>query len=153
MIEYIQSQGKDIAIFVPGHFTPEQTRFITKNAEPMQWGIGVFKKGAKVEPHRHMGVPATVSEFQEFIMIRQGRVVAEVFDEAGELVRKIEMVAGDALLLLRGGHGFEFLENAELLELKQGPYLGREKMKAPLRPSDPQKAHSTPNVSSEPLNA
>ena len=31
---------------------------------------------------------------------------------------------GDVVLLIRGGHGFEVLEPLEMLEIKQGPYLG-----------------------------
>ena len=31
---------------------------------------------------------------------------------------------GDIILLASGGHGFEMIEDAELIEIKQGPYLG-----------------------------
>ena len=34
------------------------------------------------------------------------------------------LVAGDVVLLARGGHGFEMLEDSELIEVKQGPYAG-----------------------------
>lgn len=132
MIEKIERNGQLIAISMNGSFTPQKTRFLTPLEEPLQCGIGVFAKGSVVEPHKHVGAPATVSEFQEFIFIRKGRALAEVFDTDGESIRKIEMRAGDALLLLRGGHAFYFEEDTELLEVKQGPYLGRELMKQPL---------------------
>ena len=32
--------------------------------------------------------------------------------------------AGDAILLIRGGNGFEVLEEIEMIEVKQGPYTG-----------------------------
>ncbi len=31
---------------------------------------------------------------------------------------------GDVILLAYGGHGFEILEDAEMIEVKQGPYAG-----------------------------
>ena len=31
---------------------------------------------------------------------------------------------GDIILLAQGGHGFEFLEESEIIEVKQGPYAG-----------------------------
>jgi hypothetical protein len=31
-------------------------------------------------------------------------------------------VSGDVVLLSRGGHGFEMLEESEIVEVKQGPY-------------------------------
>jgi hypothetical protein len=32
--------------------------------------------------------------------------------------------AGDVILLIEGGHGFEVLEDLEMYEVKQGPYIG-----------------------------
>ena len=31
---------------------------------------------------------------------------------------------GDIILLASGGHGFQVLEEVEMVEIKQGPYLG-----------------------------
>jgi hypothetical protein len=31
---------------------------------------------------------------------------------------------GDVILLASGGHGFEVLEEIEMIEVKQGPYAG-----------------------------
>jgi hypothetical protein len=131
-IEMLTWREKLIAIFIRDSFSPIKTRFLTPLDEPLQCGIGIFKKGAVVEPHRHVGIPATVTEFQEFIYLKRGFAIAEVYDPEGKLLSKIEMRSGDALLLLRGGHAFYFQEDSEILEVKQGPYLGREMMKQPL---------------------
>lgn len=129
MLEMIQSGETLIGIFIRGGYSPEKTQFLTPLEEPLQCGIGVFAKGKRVEPHSHVGNPATVGEFQEFIFVRRGRATAEIYDLEDSVIRRIEMEAGDALLLLRGGHAFYFEEDTELLEVKQGPYIGREKMK------------------------
>jgi hypothetical protein len=34
--------------------------------------------------------------------------------------------AGDVILLITGGHGFEVLEEIEMIEVKQGPYVGEQ---------------------------
>ena len=31
---------------------------------------------------------------------------------------------GDVILLISGGHGFEVLEDLNMIEVKQGPYVG-----------------------------
>ena len=31
---------------------------------------------------------------------------------------------GDVILLIAGGHGFEVLEDLNMIEVKQGPYVG-----------------------------
>ena len=33
---------------------------------------------------------------------------------------------GDVILLASGGHGFEVLEELEMYEIKQGPYIGED---------------------------
>ena len=33
---------------------------------------------------------------------------------------------GDVILLADGGHGFEMIEETEMIEVKQGPYLEEE---------------------------
>ena len=35
-----------------------------------------------------------------------------------------ELKAGDVILLIKYGHGFEILEELEMIEVKQGPYAG-----------------------------
>ena len=31
---------------------------------------------------------------------------------------------GDVILLANGGHGFKMIEESEIIEVKQGPYIG-----------------------------
>ena len=38
--------------------------------------------------------------------------------------RSVILEAGDVILLSEGGHGFEVLEDLEMIEVKQGPYAG-----------------------------
>jgi mannose-6-phosphate isomerase-like protein (cupin superfamily) len=35
-----------------------------------------------------------------------------------------ELSKGDVILMASGGHGFEALEDLEMIEIKQGPYAG-----------------------------
>ena len=37
-----------------------------------------------------------------------------------------DLSAGDTILLVKGGHGFEMLSEVEMIEVKQGPYAGDE---------------------------
>ena len=123
---------KLLAIFVRADYDPPKTRFLTENSEPLQFGIGVFPAGHEVMPHRHTGKPVNIDVFQEFILLPSGKAIAKVYNEEGGLISSMTMKAGDSLLLLRGGHGFTFLEPTQLLEIKQGPFLGTATMKAPL---------------------
>jgi hypothetical protein len=57
--------------------------------------------------------------------VRRGRLRAKIFDTAGKPLTDLELRAGDIILMLRGGHGYEVLEDGtEVLEVKNGPYVG-----------------------------
>ncbi len=149
MLEVLSSGDRLVAIFISAGYEAAKTRFLTPNSEPIQLGIGVFKRGTSVEPHRHVGIPATVSEFQEFIQVRRGKVIATIFDVEEREIKRLHLGPGDSLLLLRGGHAFEFIEDTEFLELKQGPYLGREQMKRVIHPKGQTRPPAFPATTSE----
>ena len=51
-----------------------------------------------------------------------GKVRIDFYDEKKDyLISKI-LYKGDVILLITGGHGFEMLEQSEMIEIKQGPY-------------------------------
>jgi len=59
-------------------------------------------------------------------MIRKGRLRVDFYDRNQERLESRTLEAGDVILLASGGHGFEALEACEMIEVKQGPYLGDE---------------------------
>ena len=46
------------------------------------------------------------------------------YDKKKVYLESITLEKGDIILLANGGHGFEMLENSEIIEVKQGPYVG-----------------------------
>jgi hypothetical protein len=86
------------------------------------WGYG---SGKKLLAHSHNEVSRTVLWTQEVLYVRKGRLLAEIFDANDKKVAQVQVTAGDILVLLRGGHGYEILEDGtEVLEIKNGPYVG-----------------------------
>ena len=58
---------------------------------------------------------------------RQGRDNQRLDAPVGEVSRfdtERRKHPGDVILLIQGGHGFEVLEEVEMIEVKQGPYVG-----------------------------
>jgi len=54
---------------------------------------------------------------------------AEFYERSGKKVGSAILNSGDTILLLRGGHGFNILEDSKIIEVKQGPYYGVEEDK------------------------
>ena len=72
----------------------------------------------------HNPVERTVAYTQETLFIKRGRLRVDFFDDHQTYLESRELGAGDVVLLVRGGHGFEVLEELEMIEVKQGPYAG-----------------------------
>jgi uncharacterized protein YjlB len=83
-------------------------------------------KGYIVEPHTHRIVERKVSNTQEVLHVKSGRVKLTLFGNDKAFIKEIEIKRGDTVLLASGGHSVEMLEDSELIEIKQGPYLSDE---------------------------
>ena len=58
------------------------------------------------------------------IFVKSGKVKITFYNNDKEFIRHVVLVGGDVVLLIEGGHGFEMLEPTEMIEVKQGPYVG-----------------------------
>jgi hypothetical protein len=60
--------------------------------------------------------------------VRKGKIRAHVFNSKEEKIQDIDVSEGDIIVLLRGGHGYTVLEDGtQVLEVKNGPYVGPDK--------------------------
>jgi len=81
-------------------------------------------KGYAIPPHVHNFVPREVQFTQEVLFIKSGKVRVDFYDEQQNYLESHILNPGDVILLAYGGHGFEFLGETEMIEVKQGPYAG-----------------------------
>jgi hypothetical protein len=58
------------------------------------------------------------------IFVKKGRVQVNFFSDEEEYVSSKILEMNDWLVLLSGGHSFEILEDAQMIEVKNGPYAG-----------------------------
>jgi hypothetical protein len=82
--------------------------------------------GKIIAPHLHNPVLREVHRTQEVLIIKRGRLRVDFYDETRCHLQSRTLVAGDTIMLVGGGHGFEVLEEVEMIEVKQGPYAGDE---------------------------
>jgi len=79
--------------------------------------------GYRIQPHVHLQVERKSTLTQEVLFVKKGRVRVNFYDKVDTKIAERELATGDVILLSEGGHGFEMLEETELIEVKQGPYL------------------------------
>ena len=72
----------------------------------------------------HNAVQREVQFTKEVLFIKSGKVRVDFYDDEKKYIESRVLVSGDVILLAFGGHGFEMLEDSEIIEVKQGPYVG-----------------------------
>lgn len=118
------ARGDLLAVVVRAGALPDKTDFMTSPDLPLQLGYIVYPTGGQVPRHFHKPVQRTLTSTAEVLLVQQGRCRLDLFDSECQPVTSRELVAGDVVLLLAGGHGFQMLEPTVFLEIKQGPYGG-----------------------------
>lgn len=118
--------GKLMAQIVSAETTSSGITFLTSNHEQFQVGLLGWKSGHRIPAHSHREIPREIDRTSEVLFIRKGKVKMSLFTDEGDLLTNSTLSAGDIVTLFEGGHGFEILEDAEIVEIKQGPYLGED---------------------------
>jgi len=77
-----------------------------------------------ISPHIHKSVARSVEYTNEVLIIKSGRVKVNFYDDSQVYHSEVVLEQGDVILLMMCGHGFEMLEDCEIIEVKQGPYAG-----------------------------
>lgn len=124
MIKQISYKKKLLAIIIDNKFKDEGIKFFTPDEFSQQLGYMSHPKGYIISPHVHNHIPREVQFTNEVLFIRSGKVRVDFYDDNQNYLQSSILNQGDVILLASGGHGFEMLEPAEIIEVKQGPYIG-----------------------------
>jgi hypothetical protein len=124
MIERIEFGGTVLAIILRNGSTEPGIHFFTPGDYSQQLGCMRHPAGHVIEPHVHNPVARAVHFTHEALFLRRGRLRVDFYTDAKTYLESRELGAGDVILLVAGGHGFEVLEEIEMVEVKQGPYVG-----------------------------
>jgi mannose-6-phosphate isomerase-like protein (cupin superfamily) len=115
---------KMLALVIPANFEKDGLEFFTPNHFSQQLAYMKHPKGKEIEPHVHNLVLREVHFTQEVLIIKSGKVRVDLYTNEKDYLESIVLQSGDVILLASGGHGFEMLEQTEMIEVKQGPYAG-----------------------------
>ena len=126
MIEQITHQNQLLALILSHQFNQPGIHFFTPNELSQQLAYMHHPTGKVIQPHVHNPVPRQVSYTQEVLFIKKGKLRVDFYNDQQEYLDSRILEAGDVILLVTGGHGFEVLEEIEMIEVKQGPYVGEQ---------------------------
>ena len=124
MHEVVSHKQQELAIIIRADYSAEGIQFFTSSDYSQQLAYMKRPPGYHIDPHVHNPVIREVRYTREVLFIRTGRVRVDFYDDAKTYLESRILCGGDVVLLASGGHGFEFLEESEIIEVKQGPYAG-----------------------------
>lgn len=128
-VEIVEHGGKKYAEIIWAKERVDKTTFYSPAESSFQFGLLAHKAGFAEPPHYHKPVERTINDLQQMFVVQRGVVAVELYDDDGNLLREIEMHAGDAIVLIHGVHAIRVIEDMQCISVKQGPYLGEEEDK------------------------
>jgi mannose-6-phosphate isomerase-like protein (cupin superfamily) len=124
MIEEIRDGDTVLALIMRRDYKAEGIKFLTPDSYSQQLGYMNRPEGYVIKPHVHNPVSREVHYTNEVLFIRSGKVRVDFYGTDQQYRESRVLHTGDIILLIVGGHGFEMLEASEIVEVKQGPYVG-----------------------------
>lgn len=123
-IERVYNGEELLSVIIRDNYHAQGISFITPDDFPHQLGYMNRDKDYLIVPHIHNRVPRTVDYTQETLIIKNGVVRVDFYNQEQEYLESRIVYKGDIILLAAGGHGFKMLQPSEIVEIKQGPYAG-----------------------------
>ena len=113
-----------ISIIIPGDLETHGVKFITPQDFPFQVGLHAHPTKTEIKAHSHKKLKIEIDVFQEVIIVQKGSVEVDLYGIDNKPLTSVVLNAGDSILFADGGHGLRMLDDARILEVKQGPYPG-----------------------------
>jgi len=120
----IENNGDLLAIIIKDSYSKPGISFFTAEDLSQQLAYMNHPSGTIIKPHVHNPVSREVHFTQEVLIIKRGVLRVDFYDDKKTYFESRILEKGDVILLIKGGHGFEVIEEVEMVEVKQGPYAG-----------------------------
>lgn len=122
----------NLVVIVRGGWAPVGTTFHTEPVDQQQVATIRRLPGDKIPAHKHNIHKRETWLTPEVFVVKTGKMILDLYSSWGSFFRSVEVRGGDVVIIKNGGHGIRFLEDTILVEVKQGPYRGRDADKTDL---------------------
>ncbi len=111
-----------LAIIIRNNEIHEGKNFQTVDEESFQLASFNLEKNTVIEKHFHPEQERIVNKTSEVLVVIEGEIEVEIFDNQLTFITSEVIYKGDTLGLFSGGHGLKLNKNSKFIEVKQGPY-------------------------------
>lgn len=96
---------------------------ISDSGEPLQILIHSREKGSHTKAHIHKATKRITQSLQECLVILKGKIKVDFYTPDKKIFKSIEASKGEVIVFVSGGHAVHVLENSEIVEVKNGPFI------------------------------
>ena len=100
-------------------------KFFTSKDLNLQVGFMSHKSQHSIQPHYHLKRGKIIKDMSEFLIIFKGKIKVLFYNKKKIYVKSKILNEKDMILIISGAHGFKVLKETEMLEVKQGPFIGK----------------------------
>lgn len=124
LVQYYKNpNGQVMALVIKSDYSKPGITFFTDNGSLQQVAFMQHSQGHVIAPHFHNAINRNIAYTCETLVIRKGVLEVTLYHNQMPL-HCFSIGSGDILSLFSGGHGFKIISDVEMVEIKQGPYLG-----------------------------
>jgi hypothetical protein len=125
-IEIVEFHGKRYAEVIWASTQVTKTTFFSAPESSFQFGLLAHEAGFVEEPHYHRPFTRSIDDLQQMFVVQRGIVAVDLYSDEGDLLRRVTLHAGDAIVLIHGVHAITVIEDMQCISVKQGPFMGPE---------------------------
>ena len=114
--------NKEIFAYLIKYTKKKGVNFFTPKSVGQQVAIINHSKGHKIKPHIHFKNHRSVKYTTEVLIIKKGKLRVDFYKKNKLYLFSKILKKDNIIIFIKGGHGFEVLENSSIIEIKQGPY-------------------------------
>lgn len=120
-MEKILNQGKIVALKISS--LENGSTPVTEPDGSLQVMTLKHPEGKIISPHTHTPQKRETQMLEECLIVLKGHLRVSFFNEDGSMGIQVDVSTGEACLMLSGPHSVEFLEDSEVIEVKNGPFF------------------------------
>lgn len=96
---------------------------LTHPGESLQVLTYKKKAGGETGAHFHKPKQRVTQSLQECLIIIKGRIKVDLYGVHRKKIKSLYLSPGDIIIFTGGGHAVHVLEDTELIEVKNGPFI------------------------------
>ena len=96
---------------------------LTDPNQPLQLVTLKHPRGSYLKAHMHKPQKRITRSLQECLIVKKGKIRLDLYSPTKILFKNTYLIEGQALILLTGGYGIHLVEDSELFEIKNGPFI------------------------------